>query len=312
MSEQARIQELSTLDAEQIARVRAMAAASEQCDGVAPLGEQPLLALSRRAPEISHFLVLFDDDIAGYAQTTDTDDASTAEFVIDPDYRCRGGASALIKHLLDRFEVLQFWAHGNLSSAARLAARFGLEQSRELVVMSRTKDSAPPVSMDPGREDVEVIDVAEAYRRYGRDAVDPAILRVNNAAFSWHPEQGGWSLEQLRERMSVSWFDPHGFFVATEPEPPLRIVGFHWTKVHPAHGDQPRLGEVYVVGVDPSAQGRRLGTMLTAVGIAYLENQGIEEVVLYVEGDNVPALRAYESLGFQRAKTDMMYSNKHV
>ena len=43
------------------------------------------------------------------------------------------------------------------------------------------------------------------------------------------------------------------------------LLGFHWTKVHSAD-----LGEVYVVGVDPAAQGRGLGATLTLVGLHHL------------------------------------------
>ncbi len=44
-----------------------------------------------------------------------------------------------------------------------------------------------------------------------------------------------------------------------------KLLGFHWTKVHNTD-----LGEVYVVGVDPAAQGRGLGAALTLVGLHHL------------------------------------------
>ena len=87
-----------------------------------------------------------------------------------------------------------------------------------------------------------------------------------------------------------------------------RLLGFHWTKVHP---DQAGLGEVYVVGVDPSEQGRGLGQVLTAVGVASLAERLADAaeptVLLYVEADNVAAVRTYERLGFTTYSVDTAY-----
>ena len=55
-----------------------------------------------------------------------------------------------------------------------------------------------------------------------------------------------------------------------------------------------------MLGVDPDAQGLRLGRALTALGLAHLRGRGLAEVMLYVEDDNAAAVRLYESLGFQR------------
>ena len=77
------------------------------------------------------------------------------------------------------------------------------------------------------------------------------VLRVNAAAFAHHPEQGSMDADDLAARMAEPWFDPAGLLVADTGD---RALGFHWTKQHDAD-----LGEVYVVAIDPAAQGRGLG-----------------------------------------------------
>ena len=105
--------------------------------------------------------------------------------------------------------------------------------------------------------------------------------------------------------MSAPWFDPAGLFLAFDAADAARLLGFHWTKVH-----GPLLGEVYVVGVDPGAQGRGLGRLLTAVGMAYLADRlGPDaQVLLYVEADNTAAVRTYLGLGFTEYRVDTAYA----
>jgi mycothiol synthase len=98
-------------------------------------------------------------------------------------------------------------------------------------------------------------------------------------------------------REAAPWFDPKGFLLAVDPAD--RLLGFHWTKVHPDG-----LGEVYVLAVDPEAQGTGLGSALTVAGLAYLRERGMPEAMLYVESDNVAALRTYQKLGFAYHHTD--------
>jgi mycothiol synthase len=63
--------------------------------------------------------------------------------------------------------------------------------------------------------------------------------------------------------------------------------------------------------VDPAAQGRGLGRVLTAVGLDHLRQRlGSEDqatVILYAESDNVAAIKTYESLGFRRSSVDTAY-----
>jgi mycothiol synthase len=141
-------------------------------------------------------------------------------------------------------------------------------------------------------------------RTYAGPEDDAELLRVNNAAFSWHPEQGGWTEADVAERRGESWFDPEGLFLAFDSATKA-LLGFHWTKVH-----GPDLGEVYVVGVDPSAQGRGLGATLTLVGLHHLADRLGEaaDVTLYVEADNSAAVKTYERLDFAVFTADVAYT----
>ena len=198
-----------------------------------------------------HLLAIDGDTIVGYldlAPATD-DDPAMAELVVHPQSRRRGIGSAMARAALAEGGTgTRIWAHGNLEPARATAKAVGLEAARELLQMRRPLTDLPPVTIPAG---VRI----DTYRGTDDDA---ELLRVNNAAFAWHPEQGGWTEADIAERRAEPWFDPDGLFMAFD-EQSGQLLGFHWTKVH-----NEGLGEVYVVGVDPAAQGRGIGAAADA------------------------------------------------
>jgi mycothiol synthase len=269
-------------------RVSTVAAACRAADGADPLDEATWLAL--RHPGSHQVDTLVEDD--RFAVVVD----QTVSLAVHPDVRRRGYGGALLSGVLARHPgALVAWSHGNHPAAAALAARHGFDRVRDLWVMRRS--TAVPVGEVPRAEGVTV----RGYRETDRDA----LLRVNAAAFAHHPEQGAMDETDLAARMSEPWWDPADLLVATDADG--QLLGFHWTKVH-----SPALGEIYVLGIAPEGQGRGLGTLLSLAGLRHLAERGVDEVHLYVESDNEPAVALYSRVGFTHddADTHVMYARR--
>jgi mycothiol synthase len=211
------------------------------------------------------------------------------DLAVAPEARGHGIGSALAAAALAVAPPqVTAWSHADHPAAAALAQRLGFVAARALWVMARA--SSP----------IDVPDVAGVTIRGYRDTDADEVVRVNAAAFAHHPEQGSMDAANLADRMAEPWFDPAGLLVA---DAGAGLLGFHWTKQH-----SDALGEVYVVAVDPAAQGRGLGKALTAAGLAHLEQLGVRRIILYVESDNAPAIATYTGLGFGHESTHVQYA----
>ena len=187
-----------------------------------PVGDQVLREL--RHDRTRHLVARVDGAVVGYLNlAASTEDAPPmAEAVVHPDARRRGIGSALVRlGLAEGGAGARVWAHGDLEPARATAAALDLVAARELLQMRRPLADLPAVSSPTGC----------VLRTYAGSDDDAELLRVNNAAFSWHPEQGGWSEADIAERRGESWFDPKGLFLAFD-EATGGLLGFHWTKVH--------------------------------------------------------------------------------
>ncbi len=293
------------LSADEVQQVRDLIELVQAHDRTPPLSDHVMLHLPRGGDQdVRHLLAYDGDDLVGYAHldVTDVVAGSSAELAVRPTARGAGIGRLLVEQLLTLSPDgrLRLWAHGEHPAAAALAQALGFSRVRSLWQMRLPLAAPLPAVLLPEGIALRTFEV-------GRD--ERAWTDLNNKAFAAHPDQGGWGLEEVEVREAEAWFDPAGFFLAFRGDD---LVGFHWTKVHGgtrhADHDHEPLGEVYVVGVDPSEQGRGLGPALTLVGLHHLRDAGLAEVLLYVDEGNTNAIRVYERLGFTRHATDVCFA----
>jgi mycothiol synthase len=270
----------ATLDAPARAVVHALADAIEARDGQPPLSDQALTQLG--SPDVVHVVAHDGAALAGYAQL----DGTSLELA---------GDALAVEALLDFAEAhsaadLRVWSHGQRSPVAPALQQRGYTRVR--VLHQWRRELAKPLPALVPADGVTM-------RTFVPGQDEAAWLTVNAAAFAGHAEQGRWTMANLAAREAEPWFDPAGFFLA---ERGGELVGFHWTKIH-----SDGTGEVYVLGVDPSAQGLRLGPALLVCGLEYLTGRGCAEALLYVDDDNAAAMRLYRRLDFHSHDTDSQW-----
>jgi len=209
-----------------------------------------------------------------------------------------GPAIPMIKTAIDQVGRsggghVHLWVPKPEDSNDLIAELAGLSKGRDLLQLRRSL----PLGSDLAAEADEM-----PVRQFRPGQDEEAWLQVNNRAFAWHPEQGGWTSEILYSREKEPWFDPKGFLLY---EIEHQMAGFCWTKIH---ADQdPPLGEIYVIAVDPNFQGTGLGRRLTLSGLRFLENRNLKIGMLYVDSTNKSALSLYTKLGFSLDHIDRAY-----
>ena len=261
--------------------VRRLISSVEARDGAPPLSDHAMLELSHTRAGLVHLAAHDGGDLVGYAQL----DADVAEIADG-----RHASAALLATLEEHADgQLLVWSHGKHSPVGPAAEARGYARHRALWQLRRPLGDIPDAPLPEG---VTIRSFVP-----GRD--EDAWLRVNAAAFAEHAEQGRWTRADIEDREAEPWFEPAGFLLA---ERSGALLGFHWTKVH-----ADRIGEVYVLGVDPAAKGMRLGPALLTAGLEHLRSRGLDTVMLYVDESNTTAMRLYERFGFSRHDVDVQY-----
>jgi len=188
---------------------------------------------------------------------------------------------------------IEYWIENASEKDDAIPVSAGYSPFRDLKILSRSIPAIP----------------AEIETRGFTESDCEEIIRINNSAFDWHPEQSGMTAKRLKEIQSEAWYIDEDFRIM---EINNDLKGFCWMKVHGSSCNccpKSKLskGEIFVIAVDPSYQGQGLGRQLALSGMEWLSQKKIREVFLYVESDNFPALKTYKSLGYEHLSTNRCY-----
>jgi mycothiol synthase len=293
------------LDDRDVAEVEHLIDRVKSADGHQPMDEHRWVDAAHGGRSEFAGLVLSEpghDHLLAYAQVTQGSKSWAIDLVIDPHHRydaltiaprLLGEAADLIRS--EGGGHVHYWVYEPTEAHTRIAQAVGLEPGRDLWQMRVPLPLPDHVTDGAGGLDT---------RPFVPGQDEDAWLEVNNAAFDWHPEQGGWTLDDLRSREQEAWFDPGGFLVH---EREGRMAGFCWTKLHPAdEGRDQALGEIYVIAAHPDFHGLGLGRALTTAGLEHLA-ASVDVGMLYVDADNAPAVGLYRKLGFEVHHTDRAF-----
>jgi GNAT superfamily N-acetyltransferase len=102
-----------------------------------------------------------------------------------------------------------------------------------------------------------------------------------------------WRVSQQKAIEDVCAAEETNVWVAIDAE---STVGFVAVKLD----SESRMGEIYMVAVDPAFQGHGIGTALIEFALAWMKDAGMSIAMVETGGDpgHVPARHTYEKLGF--------------
>ena len=301
------ITQLTHLNPEHQSQVLSLIARATDHNGVPPVSEHVLLHLRHGGDKAdTHFIATQENIVVGYAHLDLTDEVEgpSAELVVHPEHRKSGIGQALLLELHSAAgTTLRLWSHGDLPGAKNIAESNGFTRVRTVIQMRRSlNDPIPELT-----KDIQI-------RNFLPGIDNEEWIALNNRIFAAHPEQGNWSPRDLEIRTQESWFDPQGFLIAEDKG---TMIGFCWTKIHGGHThkhsaqeeehDHDPIGEIYIMGVDPSQSGKGIGKAITVAGLRHMRYQGIFSAMLYVDADNHGAIALYQSLGFTEWGRDVLY-----
>jgi mycothiol synthase len=288
-----------------VTAVRGLLDAATSADAHAALDEHAWLDLVQGGRAGFAGLVAWEDGHphpVGYAQVSRGDQSWALEYVVDPHHRVPGNTIGvdLVRQAADLIASaggghVHMWVNQPRPEHDQIAAAIGLKPGRVLYQMRR------PLPLEDALRPEHPITT-----RPFRVGVDEAgWLEVNNRAFDWHPEQGGWDKATIEQREAEPWFDPAGFLLHDDATG--RLDGFCWTKIHP--DTDPPMGEIYVIAADPARVDKTpgLGRQLVIAGLEYLTGRGLTVAMLYVDATNTGAVKLYVDLGFVINHLDQAY-----
>jgi mycothiol synthase len=294
---------VSQLEGTHLEQLPGLLDAATHADGHEPIGEHKFLRLKRGDDLAVAVLAYEEQRLAGYAHTITYRDHDrlrvSCEFVVHPDLRGNGVGRALLGRALEHAQAqgagrMDVWAYNDSAASVHLAGELGFKPARRLLHLHRHISDVPVAPSIPGAR-------VRAFRP-GDD--DERWLKLNNRIFAGHPENGSWTLDDLRARIAQPWFEPEDLLML---EMNGSLAGFCWLKIEDRR-DEGLVGEIYVIGTAPECRGMGLGRFLVDCALRRLRERQARVAAIYVDESNTAAVSLYEATAFHHHHVDVCYT----
>lgn len=123
----------------------------------------------------------------------------------------------------------------------------------------------------------------------------PALTAAHNAAFAGSWWFAPYTEEQTAHRALMANTSYDGIRLLLQGE---RLAGYCWTLL--MSDGRRRQGVIGSIGLTPAFRGLGISKTILADGMSYLRSAGADYIRLEVDGNNAPAIRLYQSMGFQK------------
>ncbi|MGQ4892182.1 MAG: GNAT family N-acetyltransferase [Candidatus Njordarchaeia archaeon] len=157
-------------------------------------------------------------------------------------------------------------------------------------------------------EDLEILSFKEI-EVDKRSKID-LVVSVLNAAF-FGDLGGGWDESEFFLRFREPVFDPSGVFVGYSEGQPVGVV-WVFTDEYKLDKEIKKVGWIALLGLKREFRGKKYGRTLLERSVKYLLDNGVKEILLWVDSENSTALRLYRMFNFsvERASYLMWYFPK--
>ena len=122
-----------------------------------------------------------------------------------------------------------------------------------------------------------------------------ALTATHNSAFAGTWWFAPYTEQQTAHRAGMANTSHDGIKLLFQDE---QLAGYCWTLL--MSDGQRHQGVIGSIGLAPEFRGGGISRLILAAGMRYLRSAGADYIRLEVDGDNAPAIRLYQSMGFQK------------
>ena len=147
------------------------------------------------------------------------------------------------------------------------------------------------------KQDIPDVEMPDAYQVRSFTEHDVAALTAaHNSAFAGTWWFAPYTEQQTAHRAGMANTSYDGIKLLFQGE---QLAGYCWTLL--MSDGQRQQGVIGSIGLAPEFRGGGISKVILAAGMRYLRSAGADYIRLEVDGSNAPAIRLYQSMGFQKA-----------